>query len=166
MEIETLAVPPAPPFPNSVYPLVIYRAALPADPAAMERAFAAQGWTGSWRNGVFDYHHFHSTTHEVLGIAAGEVAVLFGGPGGPTLTLHAGDVAVIPAGVAHRNMGDTGLLVVGAYPGGTDCDVLRGAPAEFTAATARIAALPAPLHDPVAVAEGWLQTAWAAVSPR
>ena len=46
------------------------------------RAFAANGWLNPWRDGIFTYHHFHSTSHEVLGIAAGEVRVAFGGPGG------------------------------------------------------------------------------------
>ncbi len=54
-------------FPNSALPLLVYRAALPADPAAMERAFAANGWSNSWRDGIFRYHHFHSIAHEVSG---------------------------------------------------------------------------------------------------
>ncbi len=136
-------------FPNSALPVLVYHAALPADPAAMEQAFARQGWTNSWRNGIFPYHHFHTTAHEVLGIAAGSVRVLFGGPDGAEVSVSAGDVLVIPAGVAHRNMGDHGLLVVGAYPGGAECDVLRGDPAQLAAAQQAIARLPVPEHDPV-----------------
>ncbi len=136
-------------FPNSALPVLVYWGALAADPAAMEQAFAAQGWTNSWRNGVFDYHHYHSITHEVLGIASGEVTVRFGGPAGQDVTVRAGDVVVIPAGVSHRNMGDRDLLTVGAYPGGSECDVLRGDPAELAAAQRAIAAIPLPDHDPV-----------------
>ncbi len=137
-------------FPNSDLPVVVYSGALPADPAAMEQAFAAQGWTNSWRNGIFGYHHFHSITHEVLGIASGEARVLFGGPAGQEVAVKAGDVLVIPAGVAHRNMGESGgLLVIGAYPGGSDCDVLRGDPAEMAAARRAISAVPLPERDPV-----------------
>ena len=49
---------------------------------------------------------------------------------------------VIPAGVAHRNMGQSpGLLVVGTYPGGADWDLLPGDPDEHTAALRATAAV-------------------------
>ena len=55
----------------------------------------------------------------VLGIAAGWVRVRLGGEGAQTVELRAGDVVVIPAGVAHKNEGASpDLLVVGAYPRG------------------------------------------------
>ena len=144
------------------FPLLVYRGALPPDPAAMERAFAANGWSNSWRDGIFDYHHFHSIAHEVLGIAAGEVRVAFGGPSGREVTVRAGDVVVIPAGVAHRNMGASAdLLVVGAYPGGGDYDIRRGDPAEHAAALRAIAAVPLPDSDPVSGRDGGLRRLWA-----
>jgi uncharacterized protein YjlB len=148
-------------FPNSVLPLLVYRGALPADPAAMERAFAANGWSNSWRDGIFTYHHFHSTSHEVLGIAAGEVRVAFGGPAGREVTVRGGDVVVIPAGVGHRNMGQSAdLLVVGAYPNGMDYDLLRGDPSEHAAAVRAIAAVPLPARDPVIGADAGLRRLW------
>ncbi len=116
----------------------------------MEQAFAAAGWANSWRNGIYRFHHFHSIAHEVLGIAVGRVTVRFGGPTGAEATLMAGDVAVIPAGVAHFNAGDDGtLLVVGAYPGGSLFDTLRGDPAEYEDAARRVAAVSVPGRDPV-----------------
>jgi uncharacterized protein YjlB len=137
-------------FPNSALPLLVHRAALPADPTAMEQAFARQGWSNAWRNGIFGYHHFHSIAHEVLGIASGTARVVFGGPGGREVTVRAGDVVVIPAGVAHRNVGQRhDLLVVGAYPGGAECDILRGEPAEYDAALRAIHAVALPDTDPV-----------------
>jgi uncharacterized protein YjlB len=148
-------------FPNSVLPLLLYRAAVTHDPAAIERSFADHGWTNAWRNGVFDFHHFHSNAHEVLGIAAGDVRVAFGGPSGQTVTLRAGDVVVIPAGVAHRNMGQSDdLLVVGAYPGGGDYDLRRGDPAELESTQRAIAALPMPDADPVLGQQGGLRRLW------
>lgn len=148
-------------FPNSDLPLLLYTAAVPADPAAIERLFAGHDWSNSWRNGVFSFHHFHSTAHEVLGLAAGEVRVAFGGPSGQELTLRAGDAVVIPAGVAHRNMGSTpDLLVVGAYPGGADCDIRRGVASEYPDVLRAIAAVPMPAADPVAGPEGWLPRLW------
>ena len=149
-------------FPNSALPLLVYRGALPPDPVAMERAFAANGWSNSWRDGIFRYHHFHSIAHEVLGIAAGEVRVAFGGPSGREVAVRAGDVVVVPAGVAHRNMGQSAdLLVVGAYPGGSDYDIRRGYPAERAAAARAIAAVPLPGSDPVAGRGGPLPRLWA-----
>lgn len=148
-------------FPNSALPLLVYRHALPPNPAAMERAFAAHDWSNGWRNGIFGFHHFHSTAHEVLGIASGEVRVAFGGPRGQEVTVRAGDVVVIPAGVAHRNMGQSAdLLVVGAYPGGSDYDIRRGDPAEHAAAVRAIAAVPLPVSDPVLGRDAGLRRHW------
>lgn len=149
-------------FPNSALPLLVHRRALPPDPGAMERAFAAHGWSNAWRDGIFGFHHFHSTAHEVLGIAAGAVRVAFGGPSGREVTVRAGDVVVIPAGVAHCNRGQSAdLLVVGAYPGGADYDIRRGVPAEHAAALRAIAAVPVPGSDPVLGRDGGLRRLWA-----
>ena len=149
-------------FPNSPLPLLVYRAALFADAGAMERAFRANGWSNAWLNGIFGYHHFHSIAHEVLGIATGEVDVEFGGPEGRAVEVRAGDVVVIPAGVAHRNMGQTSdLLVVGAYPGGMDYDMRRGDPGEHVWALRNIAAVTLPACDPVFGLEGPLHRVWA-----
>lgn len=149
-------------FPNSKLPLLLYRDALPADPAAMERSFAANDWSNGWRDGVYPYHHFHSTAHEVLGIAAGTATVTFGGPSGQSLAVYPGDVVVIPAGVAHCCLGSSpDFLVVGAYPGGADWDVRRGEVSEHAAACRAIAAVAIPDHDPVTGAGGALPRVWA-----
>src|ERR1700761_8179060 len=115
--------------PNSELPLLVYRQAVPADAAAIERVFAANAWPPAWRDGVHPFHHFHSTAHEALGVARGEATVLFGGPSGSVLTVAAGDVVVIPAGVAHCNQGQSDdLLIVGAYPvNAARPDLRRGA---------------------------------------
>ena len=148
-------------FPNSALPLVIYRGALPGDPARMERTFAANGWSNSWRDGIFSFHHFHSIAHEALGIAAGSARVAFGGPAGEEVSVRTGDVVVIPAGVAHRNLGGSGdLLVVGAYPGGSDYDIRRGDAGEHAAAASAIAAVPLPSTDPVHGRGGELLRLW------
>ena len=148
-------------FPNSRLPLLVHRGALPPDAAAMENAFAVNGWANSWRNGIFGYHHFHSIAHEVLGIASGEVTVAFGGPRGKEVTVRAGDVVVIPAGVAHRNMGQSAdLLVVGAYPGGADYDIRRGDPAELDEVARAIAAVKLPDNDPVIGGSGGTSGIW------
>ena len=148
--------------PNSRLPLLVYRGALPADAAAMERAFAAHDWSGGWRDGIFPFHHFHSNAHEVLGIARGEAQVMFGGPeNGRILAVSAGDVVVIPAGVGHCNKSDSGdLLVVGAYPGGAGYDLRRGDPAEHAEVIESIAQVRLPEQDPVGGRDGPLRRLW------
>jgi uncharacterized protein YjlB len=107
---------------NERWPLVVYRGAvsLPADldPAAViEDLFELNGWGDSWRNGIYDYVHYHSRIHEVLGIARGTGTVRFGGNNGKTVQLKAGDVAILPAGTGHQCLtASTDFLVVGAYP--------------------------------------------------
>ena len=97
----------------------------------------------------------------MLGIATGEVRVAFGGPAGREVAVRAGDVVVIPAGVAHRTMGQSpDLLVVGTYPGGSDYDIRRGDPAEHAAAVRAIAAVPLPDSDPVLGRDGPLRRLW------
>jgi len=143
---------------NPSLPLVIYRLALPKSQHLakdFETKFAANGWHNSWRNGVFDYHHYHSNTHEVLGVATGEARVCFGGEQGEVLALAAGDVAILPAGTGHKcEWASDDFLVVGAYPEGRDYDICRGDPAEHDRAVARIAGVPLPKKDPVFGGDG------------
>jgi uncharacterized protein YjlB len=132
------------------------------DPAAAcEAVFAANGWSGSWRDGIYPFPHYHSTAHEVLGICRGEAKVRFGGNTGIVLTVRAGDVVVIPAGVGHQNLGASAdLLVVGAYPRGQSWDLCRGRADERPQALANIARVPLPAADPVYGAEGPLVEHW------
>jgi len=118
---------------NPALPLLVYRGVLAgnADPAgAFEALFQRHGWPDAWRNGIYAHHHYHSTAHEVLGIARGTARVRLGGESGRSVELCAGDVVVIPAGVAHKRESASGdLLVVGAYPAGQNPDICRADPA-------------------------------------
>lgn len=149
--------------PNSRLPLLVYRAALPADPDAIERAFGAHRWPPAWRDGIHPFHHFHSNTHEALGVARGSAKVQFGGPTGQALTLEAGDVVVVPAGVGHCNLEQThDLLIVGAYPDNAPRpDMHRGRSSDHAHCVRDVAAVPTPLTDPVTGAGGPLRDAWA-----
>ena len=66
------------------WPLIIYRGAVELDerhdPAAViEDLFEANGWGDTWRDGIYDYVHYHAKIHEVLGVARGKGRVRFGG---------------------------------------------------------------------------------------
>ena len=148
--------------PNSRLPLLVYRAAVPANPAAIERLFATHLWPPAWRDGVYPFHHFHSRAHEVLGIARGTARVRFGGPDGQAIALGPGDVVVIPAGVGHcAEQASPDLLVVGAYPAdAAEAGLCRGRRAEHAEVIGLIAAVPLPEADPVAGREGPLKRLW------
>lgn len=151
---------------NPHFPLVVYRTPVELradfDPAAVfEVLFASNGWRDSWRDGIYDFLHFHTRTHEVLGIARGWVRVKFGGNKGRAVELRAGDVAILPAGTGHcRKAASKDLLVVGAYPPGGKYDEPR--PREVDPAMARrsIAKVARPKRDPVYGANGPLADAW------
>ncbi len=151
---------------NSDLPVLLYRGAV-AHPAgnslavAMEQMFTAHGWPPQWRNGIYIFHHFHSTAHEILGIAAGEVRVVLGGEGGRDLTLRAGDVVALPAGTGHCSLHSSpDLLVVGAYPAGEHWDICRAAPTPEVLEQMRHVAFPP--SDPVYGASGPLVSLWRA----
>jgi uncharacterized protein YjlB len=152
-------------FPNSPLPVLVYRAASERPSAdAFERLFAKHGWTGAWRNGLYRVHHYHSTAHEVLGIYQGSVQVQLGGEHGLGVELKAGDVVVIPAGVAHKNVGaSSDFAVLGAYPTGTGPDMQYGKPGERPGADRRIQALALPGADPLHGPAGSLVTLWKSV---
>src|SRR5262245_32148079 len=100
MELETFTFADDGGIPNSALPVLVYRGALASEAgaAAHEDLFAGNGWLGAWRDGIYPFHHFHSTAHEVLGIAAGTANVVLGGAQGSRFELTAGDVVVLPAG--------------------------------------------------------------------
>jgi uncharacterized protein YjlB len=153
-------------FPNNArLPLLKYNAAVQSDgddPAsAFERCFHANRWVRSWRNGVYGMHHYHSTAHEVLGVYGGDAVVQFGGEGGPQIGVQAGDVVVIPAGVAHKRITSSGDFgVVGAYPEGQMYDMCYGRADERPRTDENIARVPDPLTDPVYGQAGPLLDLW------
>ena len=148
-------------FPNNPRPLLLYHGAVSPDPAAIERLFTANDWPSAWRNGVYPFHHNHSTAHEVLGVYGGSATVLFGGPDGSAVTIRAGDVAVIPAGVAHRCLeSSSDFRIVGAYPKGQRWDMCYGKEVERPSADRNIAAVTNPREDPVQGRDGALPRLW------
>ncbi|MDH5823148.1 cupin domain-containing protein [Luteimonas sp. RD2P54] len=159
---------------NPRLPVLVYRRVEPARGAeataiAFERRFGRHRWPAGWRDGIFGYHHYHSTAHEALGVAAGSARVMLGGPGGEVVEIDAGDVLVLPAGTGHRReAASDDFLVVGAYPAGQRWDLCTSA--ATPAMLRRIAAVPVPAVDPAAGSAGDLPSLWrgggAAVSAR
>ncbi len=153
-------------FPNNPkLPLIIYRAVLHLPethaPAMIEQLFQENGWRNSWRNGIYPYHHYHSITHEVLGIYRGEAEVQLGGPHGIITQVKQGDVILIPAGVAHKNIkSDESFACVGAYPKGKNFDMNYGKKEERPQADRNIEQVPLPDTDPVFGKEGVLLQLW------
>jgi uncharacterized protein YjlB len=153
---------------NEHLPVLIYHGALNisgSDPAsAFEQAFQQNGWPPQWRNGIYDYHHYHSTAHEVLGIAGGRGRVVLGGPGGHESTVSAGDILVLPTGTGHcRLQNSSDFLVVGAYPPDQSWDICRSAPSQ--AASERMRTLPFPESDPLTGKAGALTRLWHTSEP-
>lgn len=81
--------------------------------------------------------HYHSTTHEVMGVYKGKAQLQFGVSDQDTdleqrnkvvLNVSEGDVIIIPSGVAHRCLQEEGgFNTVGSYPrGGKQWDMNYG----------------------------------------
>lgn len=139
-------------FPNSRLPLLIYLDVVShPSPVAIETLFQSNGWPPAWRSSVFTFHHYHSRSHECLGVATGSATLQFGGPHGRAFKVGAGDVVLIPAGVAHQRVASSSdFLVVGCYPPGQEnWDLLRGEPGERPQADVNIAKVTLPYTDPV-----------------
>ena len=150
---------------NPHFPLLIYRGAVVKtekfDAAtAIDTLFETNGWGRSWRATIYDFVHYHSQVHEVLGVARGTAKVEFGGVKGRIFTVKPGDVAVLPAGTGHRLIeASRDFLVVGAYPeDGTydECTDTRDRPD----AIKRIAKVRKPRRDPVYGSSGSLTQLW------
>ncbi|RWX77342.1 cupin [Neorhizobium lilium] len=163
MTVEHILFEPSDWVPNNPrLPVLVYHQACAEEvdvAGEFERLFSQAGWQGLWRNGIFDYHHYHSGAHEVLGIAGGRARLLIGGPTGREISVNAGDCLVLPAGTGHKRIdASRDFLVVGAYPPGQEADIQTGAPTEDQLDT--IASLPLPQNDPVEGAEGALRRFW------
>lgn len=149
---------------NAELPMLVYSAALKnhrSDPASVKELLNKHGWSGVWINGIYSYHHYHSTAHEVLVVTGGSATVQFGGKEGEELQIQKGDAVLIPAGVGHCKLNSSmGFRVVGAYPDGQNWDLCRGKPSERPQVLENIKQVPLPKADPITGDREPLFTYW------
>lgn len=151
---------------NPTLPLLVYRGAVdlagtPNPEGVIERTFSRNRWGDMWRNGIFQYVHYHSMIHEAMGIARGRAKVRFGGENGAVVELGPGDVVVLPAGTGHQCLwASPDLCVIGAYPRAGKYDLCRGSKADHDKAMISIPQVPLPDADPVYGPDGPLRKHW------
>ena len=146
--------------------MIIYRGAVKVsgsrfDPAVViDTLFETNGWDRSWRDTVYDFVHYHSQIHEVMGVARGTATLEFGGVKGRKVRLKAGDVAILPAGTGHRLIeASRSFLVIGAYPEDGTYDECTDTRDRIEAAK-RIAKTRRPDADPIFGKNGPLTRLW------
>jgi uncharacterized protein YjlB len=151
--------------PNNPLPFVVYRGTIDVGNGHPEKTieglFGANGWGEMWRNGVYDYLHYHATVHEALGIARGHALVRFGGNHGREISIVAGDVAILPAGTGHQCLSASrDFCVIGAYPPGLKMHVTLPTPENHRKALITIPQVKLPNTDPVYGADGPMVRLW------
>lgn len=149
---------------NPSLPALLYQQVFPEDDSleySFKNAFRKNNWAGIWADGVYAYHHYHSTAHEVLGVIAGSATLVLGGPGGEETEVRAGDMVVLPAGTGHcRQRASAGFKVVGAYPRGQESYDLCTEEDDAEEKKQHIRQVPLPAADPVGGADGPLLRHW------
>ncbi|WP_028350199.1 cupin domain-containing protein [Bradyrhizobium murdochi] len=151
--------------PNNPLPLLVYKGAVYVandhPERTIEALFGGNGWGAMWRNGVYDYAHYHATVHEALGVARGRARVRFGGSNGKELEITPGDVAILPAGTGHQCVfASPDFCVVGAYPPGPPMQITRPTPENHAKALKTIPEVKLPKTDPVLGEDGPLVRLW------
>ena len=141
-------------FPGSKFPVLHYEQALQVPtffPGKFVSSFLRKhNWSNNWRNGIYTFHHYHSTTHEAMAVIKGQAMILLGGMHGRNVLLKKGDIIVVPAGVAHMNLGnEKDLIFIGGYPSGRNYDMNYGRADEHPKVDNNMRFLPIPDTGPL-----------------
>lgn len=153
-------------FPNNMkLPVLLYKNVFDfknSNPASdVEKVFSKNNWGGSWRDGIYTFHHYHSTAHEALGVYSGWAEVQLGGPESKIVRIEKGDLVVLPVGTSHKRINSGGgFAVVGAYPDGQNWDMNYGKQEELQQAKKNMAKVSNPKNDPVFGKEGKMFEYW------
>jgi uncharacterized protein YjlB len=140
--------------PNNALPVLIYHSVIPPDTSDnaeyLEHLFRTNGWPPQWRYPVYTFTHFHSNTHEALGVYAGSAKLQLGGEHGKIIEVNVGDVLLLPAGIGHKQISaDEDFMLVGAYPPDVKADLCHDELPQLAARTKAVNAVPLPATDPV-----------------
>lgn len=118
-------------------PLLVYRSAFDSkEHTKLKETLRQNGIEPQWTYGMYPFSHYH-TVHEVLSILSGDATLRFGGEGDAEyvvesvnsdvpieIDISAGDVIVVPAGVAHRHVEERhGFSMLGSYVRGVSWDM-------------------------------------------
>jgi uncharacterized protein YjlB len=149
---------------NLKLPVLYYKQVLNLadnDEQEVKELFEKNGWSNSWTDSIQTYHHYHSNTHEVLAVVKGSCMVMLGGDDGNIQNLSKGDVIVLPAGVAHKNVGSSAdFACIGAYPNGTEYDMNTCETEAVSEAKEKIRKVSLPERDPVFGDKGPVREVW------
>ena len=149
--------------PNNILPVVIYKNALQYMPNKnFEATFLQNGWANNWHDIILTEDHFHSNTHEVLGLKRGQARLILGGKNGEMVSVETGDVIILPAGVGHYSVNNSmDYQFVGGYPNGADWNLHFGLKKEDSPTIlAEIANISLPEKDPILGDNGALFEYW------
>jgi len=62
---------------NPGLPVLIYHDVVAANaPETIEATLRENSWRPDWRDGVYPYHHYHSTAHEALACTNGSATLM------------------------------------------------------------------------------------------
>ncbi len=152
-------------FPNNLsLPVLNYKSALKLTDNSKEEVkelLEQNQWTNAWSGGIFNYHHYHTTAHEVLVVIKGTCMLEVGGSDGNIQNLSQGDVIVLPAGVVHKCVGSSeDFMVVGAYPIGQEHDMNKCADDTGNVDAENISQVPLPGKDPILGNAGPVKEVW------
>lgn len=149
--------------PNNILPVIIYKNALQyLTDKNFESTFSQNRWANNWQDIILTEDHFHSNTHEVLGLKSGQARLMLGGIKGEIVNVEQGDVIILPAGVGHFSVDNSGdYQFVGGYPNGADWNLKFSLKKENSASIlAEIANIPLPEKDPIFGENGPLFEFW------